>query len=53
MMRVQKILNDLIKTYSGAVIDIEHHISEEMMVGYDKIITIKDNHLVINKMLVE
>ena len=45
-----KILNDLIKTYSGAVIDIEHHISEEMMVGYDKIITIKDNHLVINKM---
>ena len=48
-----KILNDLIKTYSGAVIDIEHHISEEMMVGYDKIITIKDNHLVINKMLVE
>lgn len=48
-----KILNYLIKTYSGAVIDIEHHISEEMMVGYDKIITIKDNHLVINKMLVE
>lgn len=48
-----KILNDLIKTYSGAVIDIEHHISEEMMVGYDKIITIKDNHLVINNMLVE
>lgn len=42
-----KELNQLIKDYPGTIIDIEHHISEEMMTGYNKVITVKDTALVV------
>ena len=40
-----KALNQVLRQYPGLVIDIEHHITPDLISLYDRVLTIRDGYL--------